>query len=208
MFLRQACHCHSYSFRLLNYDLNDFSAHSELPLKRAAPTFMLTTKRCVVVHTGEAECCKHGNKYLICFVCAEKIHCVYQMFVLSTEPARQHEWFTVQLRLVSFQRKCPQLLLDNNYQQPPITCLLSLFTQVQLWEITNQYLIPGLIFALWKRKSLSSPFHPHTYSLSHCVCVRWLNISSFLSAYSGWKEWRELSFIPIIYSYYPGETAV
>lgn len=60
--------------------------------------------------------------------------------------------------------------MDNNYQGPLVTHLLSLFTQLQLWEMTNQYLIPGQIFALCERKILLRPFHPHTvYTLSHCV---------------------------------------
>lgn len=128
---------------------------------------------------------------------------VYWMGVYLQVCARQRGWRWICGTCkfsVSFLREGLRLLQDDNYQWPPVTRLLSLFTELPLWEMTNQYLIPGQIFALCERKSLSSPFHPHSiHSESLCVLAVWINPVVFFFLCQQWVERVERT---IIYSYY------
>lgn len=145
-------------------------------------TFMLTGKRCVAVHTGEVECCKHGNKYLICFVCAEKTHCVYKMFVHWKVPARQYEWFTVQHAFsVIFKGNaadCYWTTIINNHQSHVcLACLLSF--RSGKWQINILFLDRYLLCE--KGKASQAHFIHTQYTLWVTVCIKWLNKSCFFT---------------------------
>lgn len=63
-------------------------------------------------------------------------------------------------------------------------------------------------YLLCVRGKASGAHFMHTqYTLWVTVCISCLNKSSFLSAYSGWREHSESSFILVIYFYHPGKTA-
>lgn len=90
------------------------------------------------------------------------------------------------------------LLLDNNYQRPLVTCLLSLSFSSGKWQINilflDRYLLCVRGKASWTR------FIHTQYTIWVTAYISCLNKSSFLC---GCKKERETLFVFIIYSYLP-----
>lgn len=162
--------------------------------KQEAQTFTLTPRNVLLFRSAEVECCKHENKYLIALSEQKKNSLQeyqYQMCVRLQVHARQRGWFktcSTSEFSVSFQGKVLWLLPDNNYQWPPVTRLLSLFTQLQLWENDKSISYSWTdICSVWEEKPpepISSTHSIHSESL--CVLAVWIN--PVFSLPSGWKE--------------------
>lgn len=98
---------------------------------------------------------------------------------------------------LSFQRKCLWLLLDNNYQWPPVTCLLSLFTQLQLWENYKSisYSWTDICF-VWEEKPLKPISSTHSiHSESLCALAVWINPVFSLPAMAGKRRENHHFFV-------------